>query len=86
MFWGGISIRSGLLNDSDQVKIRWNFTEIPGVGDLKNAGNKKNEEKMTVCSMPERLRQMKKTHSGITIRNDSAWVFLKNYKNEAAST
>ena len=40
LFWGGISIRSGLLNDSDQVKIRWNFTEIPGVGDLKNAGNK----------------------------------------------
>lgn len=40
LFWGGISIRSGLLNDSDQVKIRWNFTEILGVGDLKNAGNK----------------------------------------------
>lgn len=26
-------------NDSGRVKIWWNFTKIPGVGDLKNTGN-----------------------------------------------
>lgn len=37
-------------SDLDRVKTRWNFTEIPGVGDLKNTGN---EEK---CKKIEKKR------------------------------
>lgn len=77
-------------SDLDRVKTRWNFTEIQGVGDLKNTGNeekcKKIEKKETVCFMPKQLWQMEKRRVRNHFPDDSVREFFKNYKNEAVST
>ena len=68
-------------NDSGRVKIRWNFTEIQGVGDLKNTGNeekcKKIEKKETVCFMPKQLWQMEKRRTQNHFPDNSVREFLK---------
>ena len=59
-------------NDSGRVKIRWNFTEIPGVGELKNTGNeekcKKIEKKRLFVLCRSNFGKWKKEEPEITSR------------------